>query len=188
MTLAFRKSGILHPPSRPSEREGRKKLAMLAFRMLHTCAALHPVPRRLAAAALLRMSSASAAELSTGVGGLPKTGGEVVYCNEDTMSQKVHGTTETPVQHNLRWDVDRKTADRPTSTAPPSVWLLRHQTSVWADANPFVTPLLPDQARYSPSMSCVAPLGFAPSTVTTPSTLDVRATTPREPNGVHMQH
>ena len=28
------------------------------------------------------------------------------------MSRKAHGTSETPVQQNLRWNVDRKTADR----------------------------------------------------------------------------
>ena len=29
---------------------------------------------------------------------LPKTGGYVQFCNEDTMSQKAHGTSEKPVQ------------------------------------------------------------------------------------------
>lgn len=28
------------------------------------------------------------------------------------MNRKAHGTSETPVQQNLRWNVDRKTADR----------------------------------------------------------------------------
>jgi len=28
------------------------------------------------------------------------------------MSPKAHGTTATPVQQNLRWGVDRETADR----------------------------------------------------------------------------
>ncbi|KAL3914592.1 MAG: hypothetical protein SGPRY_007570 [Prymnesium sp.] len=31
---------------------------------------------------------------------------------EDVMSQKAHGTSESPVQENLRWNVDRKNADR----------------------------------------------------------------------------
>jgi len=43
---------------------------------------------------------------------LPKTGGPVVFCNEDTMSQKAHGTSEKPVQKDLRWNVDYDTADR----------------------------------------------------------------------------
>ncbi len=36
----------------------------------------------------------------------------VVMGDESIMSQKKHGTSNTPVQQNLRWDVDRKTADR----------------------------------------------------------------------------
>ena len=43
---------------------------------------------------------------------LPKTGGYVQFCNEDTMSQKAHGTSEAAVQKALRWNVDRDTADR----------------------------------------------------------------------------
>ena len=43
---------------------------------------------------------------------LPKTGGYVQFCNEDTMSQKAHGTSEKPVQKDLRWQVDGSTADR----------------------------------------------------------------------------
>ena len=30
---------------------------------------------------------------------------------ESIMSPKAHGTTEKPVQENLRWNCDRKTAD-----------------------------------------------------------------------------
>jgi len=41
-----------------------------------------------------------------------KTGGPVVFCNEDTMSKKAHGTSEKPVQKDLRWGVDYDTADR----------------------------------------------------------------------------
>ena len=37
---------------------------------------------------------------------LPVMGGE------DIMKQKEHGTTEKPVQEELRWNVDRQTADR----------------------------------------------------------------------------
>merc|ERR1719198_1262234 len=36
----------------------------------------------------------------------------MVLCDEATMSQKAHGTTEKPVQQKLRWNVDRKNADR----------------------------------------------------------------------------
>ena len=32
--------------------------------------------------------------------------------SEDIMSPKAHGTSETPVQENLRWGCDRETADR----------------------------------------------------------------------------
>merc|ERR1719329_1049288 len=31
---------------------------------------------------------------------------------EEIMSKKAHGTTETPVQDNLRWNCDQKTADK----------------------------------------------------------------------------
>ena len=57
------------------------------------------------AAALFRMdASANAAEL--------KVGGAIVYGDDSIMSPKSHGTTDAPVQTNLRWGVDRDTADR----------------------------------------------------------------------------
>lgn len=43
---------------------------------------------------------------------MPKTGGYMVFTGEETMSQKEHGTTKSAVQTNLRWNVDRKNADR----------------------------------------------------------------------------
>lgn len=43
---------------------------------------------------------------------LPKTGGYVQFCDEETMAPKAHGSTAAPVQKNLKWNVDRKTADR----------------------------------------------------------------------------
>ena len=43
---------------------------------------------------------------------LPKTGGYVKFCDEDTMAPKAHGTSASPVQANLRWNCDRKVADR----------------------------------------------------------------------------
>ena len=35
-----------------------------------------------------------------------------VYADEEVMSQKAHGTSEKPVQKNLRWNCDYNTADR----------------------------------------------------------------------------
>ena len=71
------------------------------------------IPRRAAlhggaamASTLLMSSPAGADSL------LPKTGGSPVLCEEDVMAPKAHGTTETAVQQNLRWNVDRKNADR----------------------------------------------------------------------------
>jgi len=39
-------------------------------------------------------------------------GGEIMYGDEKLMAPKAHGTTEKPVQSNLRWNVARDTADR----------------------------------------------------------------------------
>eukprot|EP00586_Coscinodiscus_wailesii_P010540 CAMPEP_0172507434 /NCGR_PEP_ID=MMETSP1066-20121228/203701_1 /TAXON_ID=671091 /ORGANISM="Coscinodiscus wailesii, Strain CCMP2513" /LENGTH=223 /DNA_ID=CAMNT_0013284987 /DNA_START=48 /DNA_END=716 /DNA_ORIENTATION=+ len=39
-------------------------------------------------------------------------GGKITYGSEAIMSNKAHGSTETPVQENLRFGVSRKTADR----------------------------------------------------------------------------
>jgi len=54
-----------------------------------------------------RMSGAGAVDPT-----LPKTGGLIQFCGEDVMSKKAHGTTDKPVQRNLRWGVDREVADR----------------------------------------------------------------------------
>lgn len=35
-----------------------------------------------------------------------------IACGEDVMSEKAHGTSEKPVQEELRWGCDFKTADR----------------------------------------------------------------------------
>ncbi|KAL1525297.1 hypothetical protein AB1Y20_020159 [Prymnesium parvum] len=56
----------------------------------------------------LLMSGSAKAETQV----LPKTGGPMVLCGEEVMSQKAHGTSEKPVQQNLRWNVDRNNADR----------------------------------------------------------------------------
>jgi hypothetical protein len=42
----------------------------------------------------------------------PQVGGALVRGDESLMSPKLHGTTATPVQQNLRWGADRETADR----------------------------------------------------------------------------
>lgn len=39
-------------------------------------------------------------------------GGRPILADESIMSKKSHGTTEFPVQENLNYGVDRKTADR----------------------------------------------------------------------------
>ena len=36
----------------------------------------------------------------------------IIGSNKTIMNRKAHGTSETPVQQTLRWNVDRKTADR----------------------------------------------------------------------------
>ena len=43
---------------------------------------------------------------------LPKVGGGIQFGDEQFMAPKGHGTTAHPVQENLRWNVDRTTADR----------------------------------------------------------------------------
>ena len=34
-----------------------------------------------------------------------------VMGDEEIMKPKIHGTSDTPVQENLRWDCDQKVAD-----------------------------------------------------------------------------
>ena len=53
--------------------------------------------------------SGTKASLFAGASG---SGKYPIYCEEDVMSQKAHGTCEKPVQENLRWNCDRNTADR----------------------------------------------------------------------------
>merc|ERR1712087_522333 len=61
--------------------------------------------------AMCRMSVDPAAATETKK--LPfEVGGKMVSGSEDLMSQKAHGTTATPVQKGLRWDVSAETADR----------------------------------------------------------------------------
>jgi len=44
--------------------------------------------------------------------GSPGFAAPCVMGDESLMSQKAHGTSEKPVQDNLRWDCDVSTADR----------------------------------------------------------------------------
>jgi len=46
---------------------------------------------------------------------LPKVGGTPVFGQESIMTPKAHGTSSSPVQQNLKWAVDRDTADRITN-------------------------------------------------------------------------
>ena len=46
---------------------------------------------------------------------LPKVGGSPVLGTEAIMSPKAHGTSDAPVQKNLKWNVDQDTADRITN-------------------------------------------------------------------------
>ena len=46
-----------------------------------------------------------------GLGLGPKQYANVVMGDEAIMAQKAHGTSETPVQENLKWGCDRKVAD-----------------------------------------------------------------------------
>ena len=51
-------------------------------------------------------------ELSEFIGlGGPKFAEPAVMGDESIMKSKAHGTSERPVQENLRWNCDRKTAD-----------------------------------------------------------------------------
>ena len=62
----------------------------------------------LGALALRTMPAAHAEEL-------PTVGGKPVMGSESIMSQKAHGTSASPVQANLRWNVDGKKADQITN-------------------------------------------------------------------------
>lgn len=46
---------------------------------------------------------------------IPKLGGSPVLGDESIMSPKAHGTSATPVQEGLLWNVDRANADRITN-------------------------------------------------------------------------
>ena len=46
---------------------------------------------------------------------LPKVGGKPVMAPESIMAQKAHGTSASPVQANLKWNVDGKKADQITN-------------------------------------------------------------------------
>merc|ERR1719203_67280 len=59
-----------------------------------------------AAAAILPLQAAFAVSTSF------TTGGKITYGEESIMNQKNHGTTDSPVQENLRFGVSRKVADK----------------------------------------------------------------------------
>jgi peptide methionine sulfoxide reductase MsrB len=61
-----------------------------------------------------RASSSVPEGLSDGCKGAPVPEGVKlpIVCGEDVMSPKKHGTTDTPVQDNLRWGCEWKTADK----------------------------------------------------------------------------
>ena len=63
-------------------------------------------PRLRRAATLVATGCAASAATAQ-----PATGGALVRGDDSLMSPKAHGTTSTPVQERLRWDVDRATAD-----------------------------------------------------------------------------
>jgi len=44
-----------------------------------------------------------------------KVGGSPVFASESIMAPKAHGTSDAPVQKNLKWNVDMDTADRITN-------------------------------------------------------------------------
>jgi len=81
-------------------------------------AAASTLPRRavLGGSALIlartSMSAGQAAAADTNPDWPFKLGGPIVRGGEELMSQKAHGTTSTPVQKALRWNVERDTADR----------------------------------------------------------------------------
>ena len=64
-------------------------------------------PRLRRAATLVATGCAASAATAQ-----PATGGALVRGDDSLMAPKAHGTTSTPVQERLRWDVDRATADR----------------------------------------------------------------------------
>lgn len=61
-----------------------------------------------------RASDGSDMNLSDGCKGAPVADGVKlpIVCGEEVMSAKAHGTTEKPVQENLRWNCEWKTADK----------------------------------------------------------------------------
>ena len=99
--------------------EGFRFVEMLALLSVSIPMRLtRPLPRRVILAGTTRALAASSMLL----GGssfvradgevLPKTGGYMKFCDEETMKPKTHGTSLAPVQPNLRWNVDGSTADR----------------------------------------------------------------------------
>jgi len=81
---------------------------MIMLAPLMTAFAARGVPGGFSRRALIRTVPVA----MFGFGAAAKASGEYpIVAGEDVMSAKAHGTTETAVQENLRWSVDRKTAD-----------------------------------------------------------------------------
>lgn len=57
-------------------------------------------------------SSAAASPHPTTTAAKKKKSRYPIYGSEKIMKRKAHGTSDTPVQQDLRWDCDRKTANR----------------------------------------------------------------------------
>ena len=115
-------------------------LKMLAVSVLSmACSALAgSIPRRAVFAKTAAVSASVMLTAARAEGGevLPKTGGYVKFCDEDVMSPKAHGTSMSPVQQDLRWNVDVKTAGMytrcPVAHSPPAPAISCHLTCVHA--------------------------------------------------------
>ncbi|GMH71257.1 hypothetical protein TrLO_g1911 [Triparma laevis f. longispina] len=71
------------------------------------------VIKGLVGAAVLSLTSAAPqpAQAMFGLGGSVDPDSPIVYCDEDVMAKKSHGTTENPVT-SVRWNVDSNLADK----------------------------------------------------------------------------
>merc|ERR1719171_1111368 len=92
---------------------------MIAFLSMQSLAL--SMPSSSSRRAALSSASSFALALSSGrlpvsaADALPVTGGAPVFGPESIMAQKAHGTSEAPVQKNLKWAVDQDVADRITN-------------------------------------------------------------------------
>ena len=89
-----------------NNRSGRSHLARTMWRASTTLSLLAVLVLPLAATALARSSIPFLRGLRMSTTTYP------IYGEESIMRPKAHGTSEKPVQENLRWGCDWKTADR----------------------------------------------------------------------------